>query len=206
MRLPTLLKNYRRLSDNNLSFRAEVISLSLTDNLNFPLTVPTLTDFNLKKAAFATAMQSISTGDRLSIAIKNEARAELLSTMKQLALNIESLAPGDRAKLLSSGFELGSDGENVPAIDVPKNFKISDGINSGELILSVRGEAQAVSYMHEYTEDPVTPESRWESKVSTSSKHTFTGLRPGIRIHGRVAIIGRKGQEAYSYTLTRIVQ
>lgn len=206
MKAPTLVKNYGRLSDNNLNFRAEVISLALTGNLNFPITVPTLTEFDLKKAAFATAMQSISTGDRLSIAIKNEARAELLSTMKQLALNIESLAPGDRAKLLSSGFELGSDGENVPAIDAPKNFKISDGINSGELILSVKGVIQAASYMYEYTEDPLSAESRWVSKVSSSCKHTFRGLRPGIRIHGRVAIIGRKGQEAYSHTLTRIVQ
>lgn len=206
MRTPTLVRDYRRLSDNNLDFRAEVISLSLTDNLNFPLTVPTLANFDLKRTAFKTAMQNISTGDRIAIAIKNQARAELLSSMKQLALNIESLAPGDRAKLISSGFEMGSDGENVPAIEVPKNFKISDGINAGEIIMSVQGVAQAISYMHEYAEDPLTPESKWNSKVSSSSKHTFTGLRSGIRIHARVAVIGRKGQEAYSHTLTRIVQ
>lgn len=206
MRKPSLVKDYSKLSDNNLAFRAEAIVLSLTDNVNFPVTVPALADFTTVQTAFATAMEDIINGNRISIAIKNQARVNLLEIMSQLAFNIQSLAPGDRAKLISSGFEMGSDGENVPPIEAPENFKISDGVNPGEIKLSVKGVLQAVSYMHEYTEEPITAESRWISKISSSRQHVFTGLQSGIRIHARTAVIGRKGQQAYSPMLQRVVQ
>lgn len=206
MRVPSLVKDYSKLSDSNLDFRAESVILSLTGNANFPETVPTLANFTATHTAFVTALQNTVTGGRTEIALKNEARGELIAAMKQLALNIESLAPGDRPKLTSSGFELASDGENVPSIPAPADFKIADGANPGELKFSVRGVPQAVSYIHEYTEGPVTEDSKWVTKVSSTREHTFTGIRSGIRVYGRTAIVGRKGQEVYSATLTRVVQ
>lgn len=206
MRRPSLLKDYSKYSDNNLEHRAEAVMLSLNGNLNFPATVPTLANFTTIKEAFSTALEGSIDGGRTPIAIKNYARGQLLEAMRQLALNVESLAPGDRARLTSSGFELGSEGESAPPIEAPKNFVISNGINAGEIKLSVQGVQQAVSYVHEYTEDPVTPESKWTSRVSSSREYLFTGLQSGIRIHGRTAVIGRKGQQVYSPVLARVVQ
>ena len=206
MRTPTLVKDYSKLSDSNLDFKGEAVILSLTGNANFPETTPTLADFTTLHTAFVTAMQNTVTGGRTATAIKNQARTELISGMRQLALNIESLAPGDRAKLTSSGFDLAADGENVPPLSTPTEFKILDGVNPGELKFSVRGVPQAVSYVHEYTEAPLTEDSKWVSKVSSTREHTFTGIRSGIRVYGRTAVVGRKGQEAYSPTLSRVVQ
>ncbi len=206
MKKASLLKDYSRLSDTKLEFKAQSVTLALTSNASFPETTPTLTVFTATHGAFATAMDQAISGDRTAIALKNQARIKLLAAMKQLALNIESLAPGDRAKLLSSGFELASDGESVPALAPPTEFKISDGINAGELKFSVKRVPQAVSFVHEYTEEPLTPESVWTSKTSTSREYLFTGLRSGVRIYGRTAVIGRKSQEAYSATLSRVVQ
>ncbi|MHB1178391.1 MAG: hypothetical protein ACYCZO_08675 [Daejeonella sp.] len=206
MRTPTLVKDYSRLSDNNLEFRAEAIAVSLADNPNFKATIPTLANFTRILAAFTSAMENINTGDRVNIAIKNQAREDLITSMKQLALNIESITPGDRAKLISSGFEIAADGDGAPSLEAPQNFKLREGKNPGEIISSVQGVPNAVSYMHEYTEDPIIPESRWISKVSSMREHTFKGLRSGLKVHVRVAVIGRKGQEVYSNTLTRIVQ
>ncbi len=205
MRTPNLLKDYSKYSDNNLDHRAEAVVVSLTGNLNFPVTVPALDNFTTVKEAFSTTLESSVDGGRTSIAIKNQARGQLLEAMRQLAMNIESLAPGNRAKLTSSGFELGSEGESAPPLSAPKNFTVSNGINLGEVRLSVQGVPQAVSYLHEYTEDPLTPESKWISKVSSSRQHLFTGLESGIRIHARTAVIGRKGQQVYSQTLSRVV-
>lgn len=126
--------------------------------------------------------------------------------MKQLALNVESLAPGDRAKLTSSVFELGSDGEGVPPLSVPTDFLVTDGINLGEIKLSVKRVPNAVSYVHQYTDEPVTDNSRWISKSTTSREHTFSGIRSGIRIYARTSAVGRKGQEAYTPVMTRVVQ
>jgi hypothetical protein len=206
MKTSKLIRDYSKLSDANLDFKAQMIGISLNTNPNFPTTDPTLTEFAAVKAAFTTALQNSANGDRMAVAVKNQAREELLTTMRNLATNIESQAQGDRAKLASSGFELASENESAPPLAGPTNFKITDGLNPGELKLSVKGVPQAVSYLHEYTEDPLTEDSRWISKVSTSREHTFADIRSGLRVHARVAVIGRKGQEVYSNVLSRVVQ
>ncbi len=206
MKPASLLKDYSRLSDTKLEFKAQSVIGRLTTNTSFPETTPTLVVFSTAHSAFSSAMDQAVSGDRTAIALKNQARAKLLSAMKQLALNIESLAPGDRAKLMSSGFDLASDGESVPALVAPTEFKITDGVNAGELKFSIKRVPQAVSFMYEYTEEPLTAESVWISKASTSREYLFTGLPSGTRIYGRIAVIGRKNQEAYSAILNRVVQ
>ena len=200
------MRDYARLSDANLDFKAQAIITSLTGNTYFPTTVPALADFTTIKTDFSTAMENAISGDRTAIALKNQARKRLTGVMRLLAVNIEFQAEEDRAKLVSSGFDLAADGENVPPLAAPTEFRIMDGINRGELRFIVKRVPQAISYLHEYTEEPVTAESRWVSKISSSREHVFTGIRSGARVIGRTAAIGRKGQEAYTNTLTRVVQ
>lgn len=206
MKSTRLVKDYSRLSEANLDFKAQMVVINLTSNPNFPATTPSIADFTLLKQAYTQALQDSAEGSKTAIAIKNQTKEELLIAMRNLATNIESLAQGDRAKMVSSGFDLAGDGENVPPLGGPINFVLSDGLNPGELKLSVKAVQQAVSYVHEYTEGPVTEDSKWISKISTSREHTFTGVRSGVRVYGRVAAIGRKGQQAYSTVLTRVVQ
>ena len=206
MKIAKLIKDYSKLSEANLDFKSQMGVINLTGNPNFPVTEPTLADFIVVKSAYTTALQNSAEGGKTAVAIKNQAREELLTNMRNLSLNIEAQAQGDKAKLVSSGFDLAAEGENVPPLTGPTNFKIADGLNAGELKLSVKAVPQAVSYLHEYTDGPVTEESKWISKVSTSREHTFSGIRSGLRVYGRVAVIGRKGQEVYSDVLTRVVQ
>lgn len=201
-----LIKDYSRLSDANLDLKAQMVIINLTGNPDFPVTEPTLADFTLVKASFNTALQNSQEGGRTAVAIKNQARKTLLASMRNLSINIESQAQGDRVKLVSSGFDLAADGANVPALSGPLNFMVSDGLNTGELKLSVKASKQAISYLHEYTVGPVTDESIWISKVSTAREHTFGGIRSGVRAYARVAVIGTKGQEVYSNVLSRVVQ
>jgi hypothetical protein len=206
MKTPKLVKDYSRLSEANLDFKAQMIIVNLTDNPHFPVTSPTLANFSVIKNEYSAALQNSAEGAKTAVAIKNQAKTTLLQNMRFLAANIESLAQGDRAMLVSSGFELATEGENIPPLAAPTNFAISDGANAGELKLTVKGVPNAVSYLHEYTEGPVTEESVWVSKISTSRTHTFTGIRSGIRVYCRVAAVGRKGQEVYGNVLSRVVQ
>jgi hypothetical protein len=206
MKPATLIKDYSRLADINLGFKGQSVIVGLTNNASFTETTPALPAFVVVHSNFMKTMDQAASGDRTAIALKNQARTKLLAFLKQLALNVESLAPGDRAKLLSSGFDLASDGESVPALATPTEFKISDGVNAGELKFSVKRVPQAVSFVYEYTQEPLTAESVWISKASTSREYLFTGLKSGVRIYGRIAVIGRKKQEAYSAILSRVVQ
>lgn len=201
-----MLKSYSRLSETNLNFKAEMVIINLTDNPNFPATIPTVAEFTLIREAYSEGLKNSADGNRTAIALKNQAKEALLIAMKNLATSVESLAQGDRAKLVSSGFDLGSDGENIPEIGTPTNFELSDGPNPGELKLSVKTVPYAIAYLHEYTEAPLTENSIWVSKASSSREHTFKGIRSGIRVYSRVAAIGRKGQEVYTNILFRVVQ
>ncbi|MDB5120281.1 MAG: hypothetical protein JWN56_1499 [Sphingobacteriales bacterium] len=207
MKTQGLVTSYSKLSDAHLDLKAQSIILALTGNLNFPLTAPTLANFTLFKTTYTTALAKAVSRERNTIAQKLAARTTLLLNMKLLAINIESLALGDRVKLVSSGFDLTNDGELVTPIVTPTDFILSDGLNAGEMKFSIKGVKDASSYLFEIClEEVVTEDSKWTSKATTLREHTFTNLPSRTLIHGRVAAIGRKSQEAFTGVLTRVVQ
>lgn len=205
MRTQTIIKDYSRLSDSDLDTKAQSIVQSLTGNIYFPETSPTLAEFTETKQAYSTSMNNAVGGTRLQIALKKEARAVLLDAIKNLGFNVESLAKGNRVKLVSTGYELASDGENTATIHPPTNFMMEDGMNIGQVKFSVKAVRNAVAYVHEYTPAPLTVNSNWITQSTTLREHTFV-IPSGTRIFGRVAAIGRRGQQAYSDILSRLVQ
>lgn len=206
MRKPRLLKNYARLSEQNLAFRAQMVIVNLTGNPSFPVTVPSLADFTVVKNTYTQALEDCADGDKTAIALKNQAKNVLLTWMDNLANNVQSLAQNDRAKMVSSGFEMASDGESSPPLSSPENFTVTEGLNKGELRLSIKGDSNAIAYVFEYTEEPPTENSIWNSRPSSIREHTLTGLRSGTRIYVRAGKVGRKNQYVYSEVLSRIVQ
>lgn len=206
MKKPTLVKDYSKLNESKLDVKAEEIIAQLTGNVNFPTTVPTLAEFTALKESYSSNLIAASMGDKGAIALKNQSKQELLDGMRFLAINLESQAMGNRAKMVSTGLDLASEGESVPALAAPTNFRLSDGVNSGELKSEVKGVPQAMTYSHEYTLLPPDDSTVWVSKMVTTREITFTGLPLGTRVYVRVAAIGRKNQIAYTGVLSRIVQ
>lgn len=206
MRVSSLIKDYARLKDAELNLKAEEIILSLTGNVNFPETNPTLAEFTTVKEAFSTAWGNSLDSGRSSIALKNQAKLDLVNSMRFLAINIESIAKGDKAKLLTSGFDLAADGDNPQELTPPTSFVVSDGVNPGELKCIAKGARNAISYIHEYTVGEITSESVWVSRPSTSREYVFKGLKSGDRVYCRVIAVGRRGQEVYSIVQSRVVQ
>src|SRR5690606_21584156 len=112
---------------------------------------------------------------------------------------------GDRVKLVSSGFTLASEGHSPPLVP-PSNFMVSDGLNAGEIKLSVKRAAGAIGYVHEYTLEPPADSTIWISKPGSSREHVFTVLPSGAKVYCRVGAFGGKNQYAYTNILSRIVQ
>lgn len=206
MRIPKLIIDYTKFSDATLSLKSLNVKNSLTDNSNFPTTTPTLANYAIIQAAFDEALSKSITGDRVQIALKNQARLDLASAMRQLALDIEAQANGDKAKLLSSGFDLGSVNDSPANISVPTDFRLLDGLNAGEIKFSCKRVLHAKSYLFEYTDELPTENTKWTVLPNTSKDLTVKGLRSGIRIHGRIKAVGTKGQEACSEIQSRLVQ
>lgn len=206
MKKRKLIVDYTRLADVKINFVAQRVVTALTGNSFFPTTLPSLENFTIIKENYSESLTKAATGDKNAIVIKRKAKEDLIAAMRQLATDIEAQANGSETKLVSSGFDLASAGGSSHPITEPKNFKISEGKNPGEIKMSVKRVANAVSYIHEYTDSEILEEGKWISKVSTSREHVFTGIRSGIRIYGRTKVVGRKGQEVNSVVLTRVVQ
>ncbi len=206
MKIPRLLLDYARYSDAALALKAANIKASLTGNANFPTTTPSLADFGLLQTDFEQALSKTVMGDRVLIAAKNQSRLTLIQALRQLALDIDAQANGDKGKLLSSGLDLAATGDSVSQLKSPTDFKVLDGLNAGEIKFSCKRDDAAVSYSFEYTDEIPTENTKWTAKVSSSRECVVKGLRSGIRIYGRVTANGRRGQAASSEVLSRLVQ
>src|SRR5690606_20347786 len=102
----------------------------------------------------------------------NQARADLLNAMRQLAMDIDAQSNGDRTKLVSSGFDLASASDTPSSLGAPTNFKIMDGMNIGELKFTCKKANNAVSYLVEYTDEVPAEATQW--KISPSTTRTTT--------------------------------
>ncbi len=206
MKKDRIITNYGKYNDVELDFKAKHIIESLTDNTNFPTTNPTLADLTALSTSYNLALNKAKTGEKSQIANKNAIRKSLLNTLQELAINIESQAFNDRSRLITSGFDVSSNSGSTSQLSAPKNFRILDGSNKGEIKLTSNGATNALSYLHEYTEDELTENALWKSETSSSKTHLFKNIPSGQRIYARTKAIGTKGQEITSDTLSRIVQ
>ncbi len=206
MKQQRLIKDYGKLSDSKLALRSKNVVDSLTGNPAFTDTIPSNADFTLLQTAYVTALNKTGNGDRQLIALKNQAKDALLNGMRQLSTDVEAIANGDKALLISSGFELASTGEGTSSLGLPTDFKITDGVNAGELKFSCKKAANAMAYNYEYTDEAPTDLTQWKVVPSTNREITVRGLRSGVRVYGRIKAIGRKNQEANSDVLSRVVQ
>ncbi len=206
MRKQFLTKSYEKLSDAKLDLKAQVIIASLTGNPNFPSPVTGLAEFTAAAELYSQRLNEASGRDMVAVIKKREAREHLLALIRVLATHIESVCDGNLSKLASSGFTLSSVGGHSAPLEAPRDFQLQDGKNSGEMKFSVKAVPYAKSYMYQHTKSPLTPDSQWTSRGCSLKEYTYTNLTVGDRLYCRVVVIGPRGQEVYSNTLTRIVQ
>ena len=198
------LLSFAALSDGNLLARSQAITTSLTGNPDFPTTVPAIADVADMVSNFAEALAIAASGNRAAIADKNEKKQALIETLRQLAANITSTANGDRTMLLTTGFDISKEREPV-VITKPENLQVTNGMNAGDLVVSVNAVKGAKAYMYEYTTDATQQENSWVATTSSKSKITFSDLEAGKTYYCRVAAVGAKGQIVYTDPVSRIV-
>jgi hypothetical protein len=200
-----LILSFDKLSDADFGFNAQDILTAMTGNPNFTTPYPALTLVETNVNDYLAALLAAGTRDRAKIAFKNSARQTLTETLIALGNYVQSICNGDEAKLVSSGFTLTKQREPQPPLTALQNFTVGNGLNKGEIITSVDRLAGARSYLHQYTTDPLSPESAWTSIASASRKHLFTDLESGKNLWFRIAAIGTKGQIVYTAPQARIV-
>jgi hypothetical protein len=199
------LINFSKYTDAGLETKAGYILQLMTGNPSFTDPIPTLAELGLVLNSYSKALVEAAGLDRVKVAEKNKLRFKLEQMLSQLGTYVNYAASGDEAIITSSGFSVNKAPEpriiTNPGIPV-----ITNGINSGQLVSSVKAVKGASVYLHEIAPDPLTDNSVWKSTPSSRSRFTFTDLQPGKKYWVRVAAIGSKDQIAYSNNASLFVQ
>jgi hypothetical protein len=206
MKEAKIVSSFARGTDSALNTKAQFIITSMTGNANFTTPVPTLAALGTARTAFELALNASLTKDQNKISIKNDKREQLIALLKQLVNYVELISVGDKSKLLSSGFDLAKDGSDAAPLGLFKNFTIANGNNSGQMISKAERVENAVSFLHCFTPDPISPNSIWTEQASTTVNYTHTDLVPGLKYWFKMKAIGSKNQKNESEMIAKIVQ
>ena len=87
----------------------------------------------------------------------------------------------------------------------PENLQVINGMNSGDLQVSVKRVKGATSYVHEHATAEAMAVNNWQAVTITQSKITYSNLEAGKTYYCRVAAVGSKGQIVYSDPIARMV-
>jgi hypothetical protein len=159
---------------------------------------------NTKLPLFQLSLANAKSRDKEKVAIKNEFKAEILALLEELAEYVERICNGNRALMLSSGFDVTEEqtGSKKPSIE------LMEVVLGGQGVATTRAKrvSGAVSYVHQYAMEPPGPNTMWHGEGSSTSSYTFNGLISDKRYWFRVVAVGRKGQKAYSPIVSRAIQ
>jgi len=196
--------NIRKNKDGELGNYAMCIIHKLTDNEYFPEVAPLLGPIRETGEQYQQAFYAARNGDIVNISIKNDLREKLILQLRELGELIQKRSDGNDTSLLSTGFLIAKPKEDIELAE-PNEFCILPGKNNGEIIMRVKRVIGAKAYLFQYTPDPLTPESKWDSLYGTTCKKTITNLPLGVKYLFRMAAIGPRDQVVYTKILTRFI-
>jgi hypothetical protein len=198
--LPTVTQPYRGWSDSNLASETMKFQTALTGNATFAGTIPDMVTFSAGVQDFITQLGLAGSRDANAVAAKNTSRNNLIGLCITLGNSVNAIADGNLDDLISSAMPLRKKPSTV-VLSVPSNFRITNGLNPGELVLRVKSMKGVRTYVYEYTQDPPTAASIWISKQGSTASNLVTGLESGKKYWFRITVIGSNGQSVLGDTL-----
>lgn len=185
-----------RLIDGKLLIRARNIITMMTGNASYLDPKPTLLAVKDGADAFELAIQAALTGGTTLTDAKNVARATLTSLLRDLSYFVQNACGGDRAVLVSSGFEATKAPTPAGVLGAPGNPRVSHTNISGEFAFTFDKVVNAAIYMVQSSTSPTGP---WEDEGGfTSIRVVLSGFTPGTVYWFAVYAIGTAGDGAVS--------
>jgi hypothetical protein len=199
-----LALSFRKYNEPDLNAIAWDVTHAMAENGDFPDLQPLLPPIRETAEQFQVAMTAARLGDSLKIMIKNDLKEKLISLLRELGELVEKRSNGDDVLLVRSGFVLTKPLKEV-TLQKPEDFIVLPGKINGQIILQIKRVKGAKAYMYQYTRDPLTDNSRWESITSTQRKIVISDLPLGVKFLFQVVVIGSRNQAAYSEILGRFI-
>lgn len=194
-----VITGFSRLNDEALDSQAHIAYDSLNPNENFSWDDDVMTRFQSEMNEYHDLLEKVKMGTSGDVLRKNMAKEALTKDMHYIAVEVNQQAQNDLVKLQSSGFPLAKTGSKVGPLPKPTDFKVSSGLNTGELLFEVEANRHSSVYLFFYAEMPA-PEtiSAMNKLVSTTHKRNATGFKPGMQYKCLCAYQGSDTTLVYS--------
>jgi hypothetical protein len=196
-----ILITYITVSDAGMPVKAQVIIDSGTGNAHFPNPPTPLADIQKAKDEFERSLAQAKLGDERAIAQKDILRTRLEDLLRIHSGYVLGQAKNDPAILASSGFDI-SKPRTAGAKDT---LSVTAGKTPGTVLSTMNGIREGSIYLHQYTPDPLTPESDWAEKMSKSRSYFHIGLQQYVKYWFRVKAVNKDGEEVYTDPVMRVV-
>jgi hypothetical protein len=193
------------------SFSSNIVT-KMRGNTNFPppypSPTPSLTDVSTAIKNYQEALVAArgNSGGKAQTAAKNAARKVLKALLKALGLYVDSIANGNEAIILSSGFKVRKPTPTGP-LPSPTNLKILDR-QVGKIKLRVKAIKGVKMYQWEYILAPIasTVTGQWTEVKATKASVTIEGLQSSQQYAFRVVALGKNLQvKNYSHMITSYI-
>jgi hypothetical protein len=185
-------------SDSQLMTHVGAIISALTNNVDYPNPVPSLTVVADALQAFEVAFSGSSLGGMLLTRIKNAKRIELVSLVRQLANYVALMCKSDLVTLLGSGFPVHKPTRSsIGQLPTPNMPVLKHGPHSGELDLSTKSVRGAFIYNWQIALFS-KPDVVIQTVQSTGTKASVSGLTPGQIYNVQVNAVGAAGPGPFS--------
>jgi len=199
-----IVNSHKRQGDSELITTGYRIVEKTENNPNFPDTPEALAKTKKLLPEFQSSVANSKGRDIEVINLKNERKALLISLLTELVQYVTLTCKGDRGMLLSSGFPISGDRLNQEDQEI-QQLEVELG-PPGEATTQVKRLKGARAYMHQYTTEPPTSETKWISEGSKQPYYTFSGLASTGKYWFRVVAISQDGQTIHSPVVPRVIQ
>jgi len=199
------LKNFNRLSHDDVVARAIAVILGMTGNAVYPHPPVDIVALAFLVKAYSAAIAMALDGGKKAKATRDELRESVIKDLRLLAVYVENSCNNDPSNLSSSGFAAAST-VRTPAgpAAIPILRKLNFGVTSGEFVVYIGTANGARSYNLRYAEMTGTTPGTWivVPVVTVRWPTTVANLTPGKTYSFQVQALGSEGFSDWSDPVT----
>ena len=206
MAILRITNGFDGLTDSELTAKVRFILSEMTGNSNFPTPNPAIAVVTTALEELDAAVVAAESGGTYEKAVRDDKREVLISLVHNLSSYVLYTAAGDRLVAQSSGYSIAKLPTPQDPIVKAQSQVLTEGDEPGQLRYSFNRVKGARSYMYQFTQDPLTENSVWQSRVGTVRKTVLTGITSKEKYWVRVVAIGINGQQVPSDPISKVVQ